>query len=161
MLRTTLFRGLAVGCAGLLLPAGVACDSTTPDNPAPLELTWAKTLDPASLDDSSPDLVWRGSASGDVSGTLTVRMEKGSHTDHGDGTWTIVTTWTVDANSGPDIVADLTGSVDWSTGEVLLNGQVVEGLRTGSAVEHRGQLGQDEEGAYGVASAEGTFRVIP
>jgi hypothetical protein len=170
-----MLRESRIGRTGLLVlllaaPAGCAENPTDllPTSPLlsnsgnPLVVEWTKSLD--LIESDLPDLVvWTGTVTGDVSGDLRVTF-LGFEERGGGANWYVTLRWEVaDPTDGPAFSADLSGTLNWQSGAVRLNGYVDSGELAGARVVHRGQLGQDAEGNYTAfeAPATGTIRFIP
>jgi opacity protein-like surface antigen len=86
---------------------------------------------------SDPDaFVWTGTVSGDVSGDLTTRLTGLSISGP---IWEVRFDWIIDAGR-QSFVADLSGILNTETGQVVMNGNVVEGWLLGAQVHEAGQL---------------------
>jgi hypothetical protein len=81
-------------------------------------------------------LVWRGSVSGDASGELTTRL---TDLRIAGPVWHVRFDWIIAAGTR-SFVADLTGTLNTDTGQVVMNGVVVEGWLRGAQVHEEGQL---------------------
>lgn len=132
--------------AGLLLlglsfaaPAGAA---------APLDLTFQKTAVAAGE--------WEGTVSGDVDGDLTTILTGCTGPNQCSGQiWHVEFDWIIDAGA-ESFTARLTGVLNTVTGQVVMNGTVVDGFLQGAQVHEAGQLVDAETLAF-----EGTIRVMP
>jgi len=80
--------------------------------------------------------VWTGIVSGDVSGTLTTRL---TGLDVSGPIWHVRFDWIIDAGAR-SFVADLSGILNTDTGQVVMNGTVVQGWLSGAQVHEEGQL---------------------
>jgi hypothetical protein len=80
--------------------------------------------------------VWTGTVSGDVSGGLTTRL---TSLRVSGPVWQVRFDWIVDAGEH-SFVADLGGTLNTDTGQVVMNGTVVEGWLRGAQVHEEGQL---------------------
>ena len=92
------------------------------------------------------DLVWRGPARGPVPAQVTIRVEyAGPPGDRGRPVWP-VNAWLF--YSADDLrasfAAELSGSMDWRTGEMRVTGLVSDGRRIGLPVEQRMHVRQPE-----------------
>jgi len=97
---------------------------------APVRIGFDKAIsDPAAF-------VWTGAVSGDVSGGLTTRLTGLSVSGP---IWHVRFDWIIDAGER-SFVADLSGILDTDTGQVVMNGTVVEGWLSGAQVHEEGQL---------------------
>ena len=81
-------------------------------------------------------LVWTGSVSGDASGALTTRL---TDLRISGPVWHVRFDWIIDAGAH-SFVADLTGTLNTVTGQVVMNGTVVDGWLRGAQVHEEGQL---------------------
>jgi hypothetical protein len=80
--------------------------------------------------------VWTGTVSGDVSGTLTTRL---TGLEVSGPIWRVRFDWIIAADA-QSFVADLSGILNTDTGQVVMNGTVVEGWLSGAQVHEEGQL---------------------
>ena len=78
---------------------------------------------------------WSGSVSGDVEGDLTTTLL--ALTDTG-AIWHVTFDWVVDGDAS--FTARLSGTLNPSTGSVVMNGRVIEGDYLGAVVHEEGQL---------------------
>ncbi len=88
------------------------------------------------------DLIWRGHAGGVVPGQVTIRMEyAGGSEDEAMPVWP-VNVWLFYAaeNYHGSFAAELSGSMNWRTGELRVSGLVSDGLRMNIPLEQRIQL---------------------
>jgi hypothetical protein len=86
---------------------------------------------------SDPDaFIWTGTVSGDVSGALTTRLTGLSISGP---IWRVRFEWIIDAGEH-SFVADLSGILNTDTGQVVMDGTVVEGWLRGAQVHEEGQL---------------------
>jgi opacity protein-like surface antigen len=109
------------------LVAGAA--SATAAN-EPVRIGFDKSIsDPAAF-------VWTGTVSGDVSGTLTTRL---TGLEVSGPIWRVRFDWMIAAGER-SFVADLSGILNTDTGQVVMNGTVVEGWLSGAQVHEEGQL---------------------
>jgi hypothetical protein len=83
------------------------------------------------------DLLWRGSSIGPLSGRATVRTAyAGSPEDRGRPVWPVTALLFFSADDyRSSFIAELSGTMDWSKGEMLLTGLITDGRATGSEVE--------------------------
>jgi hypothetical protein len=113
----------------LLVVAATAITVTTAGAAAssePVRLSFDKSIsDPVGL-------VWTGSVSGDVSGGLTTRL---TSLRVSGPIWHVRFDWIVTAGQR-SFVADLTGTLNNDTGQVVMDGTVVQGAQ----VHEEGQL---------------------
>ena len=80
-------------------------------------------------------LVWTGSVSGDVSGGLTTRL---TGLRVSGPIWHVRFDWIVTAGQR-SFVADLTGTLNNDTGQVVMDGSVAQGWLRGAHVHEEGQ----------------------
>jgi hypothetical protein len=115
---------LALGSAAAVGATAAAAET------APVRLTFDKSiLDPAAG-------VWVGTTAGDVAGAL--RTELRSLQVAGPN-WHVTFDWIVTA--GPQsFTARLSGTLNTATGEVVMNGTVIDGWLEGARVHEAGQL---------------------
>jgi hypothetical protein len=113
---------LALGLAHAA-PAGAA---------APLALTFEKAA-------VAPG-VWEGTVSGDVNGGLTTFLTGCTGPDPYSGRiWHVEFDWIITAGA-ESFTARLSGILDTQTGQVVMNGTVVDGFLQGAQVHEEGQL---------------------
>jgi hypothetical protein len=137
---------LVVMLAGLL---SVGLASAAPASAAaPLMLTFEKAA-------VAPG-VWEGMVSGDVDGDLrTVLTACTGPTPCAGQIWHVEFDWIIAA--GPEsFTAHLRGTLDTLTGQVVMNGTVVDGFLQGAQVHEEGQLVNPATLGF-----EGTIRVMP
>jgi opacity protein-like surface antigen len=116
---------LVVATAAVAASAAGASPSTTP-----VRIAFDKSIsDPAAF-------VWSGAVSGDVSGGLTTRLTGLTVTGP---IWHVRFDWIIDAGER-SFVADLTGTLNTDTGQVVMDGTVVEGWLSGAQVHEEGRL---------------------
>jgi hypothetical protein len=109
------------------LPAGAASAAGSNE---PVRIGFDKSIsDPAAF-------VWTGTVSGDVTGTLTTRL---TALDVSGPIWHVRFDWIINAGVR-SFVADLSGILNTDTGQVVMNGAVVEGWLSGAQVHEKGQL---------------------
>jgi len=128
--------------AAAAIAAG-ATNATASNEPVRLDFT--KSI-------SDPAGVWTGSVSGDVSGGLTTRL---TELRIAGPIWHVRFDWIISA--GPrSFVADLTGTLNNATGQVVMKGTVVEGWLLGAQVHEVGQLTDPD-----TLSFAGEIRIMP
>jgi hypothetical protein len=83
------------------------------------------------------DLLWRGTTVGPLSGQATVRMAyAGSPEDRGMPVWPVTALLFFSADDyRSSFIVELSGTMDWTKGEILLRGLVTDGPATGTEVE--------------------------
>jgi len=128
-----------------------------PATPAPLEPaalpdTLAFDVTYAGVGAEGIDQIWRGMVAGPIQGTVTIRMEyAGAPADRRMPVWP-VNAWlffSSDDYNG-SFVAELSGSMNWASGEMRVMGLVSDGVRRDAAVEQRVRL--DRPGLAGKAT---------
>ena len=117
---------ITLGCllaASLLggVPAGAAAAND------PVRITFDKST-------SGPG-TWSGSVSGDVEGDLSTTLLSLTTTGV---IWQVTFDWVVDGDSS--FTARLSGTLNTSTGHVVMNGRVIEGDYLDAVVHEEGQL---------------------
>ncbi len=148
-LRTAL-AGLALaafaGAAGLAVPRGDAAVRPAAAAPAPVELpdTLAFEVRYAGIGAEGVDLIWRGPVSGSLAGQMTIRMEYA-----GPAAERRMPIWPVNAwffYSADDLrgsfAAELSGNMNWRTGEMRVTGLVSDGAGVGTPLEQRMRVEQ-------------------
>jgi hypothetical protein len=115
---------LALGSVGAVGASTAAAES------APARLTFDKSIvDPA-------DGVWEGTTAGDVAGALRTELRGLQVTGP---IWHVTFDWIV--NAGPQsFTARLAGTLNTTTGAVVMNGTVIDGWLEGAQVHETGQL---------------------
>jgi hypothetical protein len=85
------------------------------------------------------DLVWRGRIAEKLSGQVTVRMEyAGPQADRGMSIWPVNAWLFFSADDyRSSFAAELSGSMNWHTGEMRVTGLVSDGARAGTSIEQR------------------------
>jgi hypothetical protein len=88
------------------------------------------------------DLVWRGRAADKLSGQVTIRMEyAGSQGDRKMPIWPVNAWLFFSADDyRSSFAAELSGSMNWHSGEMRVTGLVSDGARVGTPIEQRIQL---------------------
>lgn len=123
MKRLVLF--LTVSATAITVAAGGASASS-----APVRLGFDKSIsDPAAS-------VWTGTVSGDVSGGLTTRL---TSLRVAGPIWHVRFDWIIDAGER-SFVADLSGTLNTGTGQVVMDGTVVSGWLRDAQVHEEGRL---------------------
>jgi hypothetical protein len=90
------------------------------------------------------DMIWRGRVTGPAGGQLTIRLEyAGITADRQMPIWP-VNAWLFYSadNYRASFAAEVSGSMNWRTGEMRVTGLVSDGFRMGAAVEQRMQVGR-------------------
>ena len=129
---------LALLCAVLMLLGAVSAQSAN----APLELTFEKC-------DPEGDFVWNGTVSGDVAGDLTTMP---TFVDDTQKVWQVAFDFVIGGEQ--PMILHLVGTLNTNTGQVVLNGEVVEGDLQGARVHEMGQLVDAEQSCF-----EGTISI--
>ena len=137
--------GLTLSVAALATPGGRATSHATAiPSPAPARLpdTLAFEVEYAGVGAEGIDLVWRGQAAGAVPARVTMRMEYAGGADE-----RAMPVWPVNVwlfYSADDyrssFAAELSGSMNWRTGELRVSGLVSDGPRMNVPLEQRVQL---------------------
>jgi hypothetical protein len=95
---------------------------------------------------SASDTVWIGTVDGDVAGTLTTVLIAA---DTSRPVWDVEFYWIVTAaDPALSFVARLMGTLDTGTGEVAMQGLVVDGYRKGATVDESGSLYDPDRSAF-------------
>lgn len=129
------------------VPAAVPRISEMPDS-------FGFALRYAGIGAEGVDLIWRGRVAGGVPGQVTLRMEYAG-TAHGRGhlIWPVKAWLFFSADDYRNsFAAELSGRVNWSSGEMRVTGLVSDGIRLDTPVEHVLQLGPS--GIEGQASVK-------
>ena len=146
----TAFAALAVaaGIAGLGGPAPDAVIRPAAAAPVPVQLPDSLRFEVGyqGIGAEGVDLVWRGVADGPIPAQVTVRMEyAGPAGDRDKPVWP-VNAWLF--YSADDLrssfAAELSGSMNWLTGEMRVTGLVSDGARIGLPLEQRMHLRRPE-----------------
>ena len=137
--------GLTLSVAALATDDGRATShSTAIASPAPARLpdTLAFEVEYAGVGAEGIDLVWRGQAAGSVPGRVTIRMEyAGGTEDHAMPVWPVNVWLFYSADDyRSSFAAELSGSMNWRTGELRVSGLVSDGSRMNVPLEQRVQL---------------------
>jgi hypothetical protein len=137
--------GLTLSVAALATDDGRASSHATAiASPAPARLpdTLAFEVEYAGVGAEGIDLVWRGQAAGSVPGRVTIRMEyAGGTEDHAMPVWPVNVWLFYSADDYlSSFAAELSGSMNWRTGELRVSGLVSDGSRINAALEQRVQL---------------------
>jgi hypothetical protein len=136
--------GLTLSVAALATDGRATSHATAIARRAPTQLpdTLAFEVEYAGVGAEGIDLVWRGQAGGSVPGRVTIRMEYAGRTDE-----RAMPVWPVNVwlfYSADDyrssFAAELSGSMNWRTGELRVSGLVSDGLRMNIPLEQRVQL---------------------
>jgi hypothetical protein len=92
------------------------------------------------------DLVWRAQAGGPVAGLVTIRMEyAGDPADRRMPTWPVNVRLFFSADDlRSSFAAELSGTMNWRTGEMRAAGLVGDGARQDTAIEHRMRVTRPE-----------------
>ncbi len=158
--RMIVRRGAALlVSSALLLPA---CDTVSPVSPAPPDPAAALVpaapivMDYVKVETGPGSLNWLGSVSGDVNGGLETRVLGATESGH---ILHIQTKWSVAAGA-ESFEAELDGTLDTSTGRLLLNGAVTSGYLAGAKAHNEGQMTGTDAGTGGTVF-EGFLRIMP
>jgi hypothetical protein len=137
--------GLTLSVAALATPDGRAASHATAiarTSPVRLPDTLAFEVEYAGVGAEGIDLVWRGQAEGSVPGRVTIRMEYAGGADE-----RAMPVWPVNVwlfYSADDyrssFAAELSGSMNWRSGEMRVSGLVSDGSRINVPLEQRIQL---------------------
>jgi hypothetical protein len=136
---------LLVLCLGASASAaGLSGSRTGPARQAIAALadTLAFEVEYAGIGAEGVDLIWRGRAKGSAPAQVTIRMEyAGGSDDHAMPVWP-VNVWLFYSadNYRSSFAAELSGSMNWRTGELRVSGLVSDGLRMNVPLEQRVQL---------------------
>ena len=128
---------LAAG-AGRIAPGAVGAEAATTELPD----TLAFEVEYVGIGAEGVDLVWRGRVEGAAPAQATIRMEyAGGADDRAMPLWP-VNVWLFYAADDyqRSFAAELSGSMNWGTGELRVSGLVSDGLRTNVPLEQRIQL---------------------
>lgn len=136
--------GLTLSVAALATDDGRASSHATIASPAPARLpdTLAFEVEYAGVGAEGIDLVWRGEAAGSVPGRVTIRMEYAGGTgDHAMPVWPVNVWLFYSADDYlSSFAAELSGSMNWRSGELRVSGLVSDGSRINAPLEQRLQL---------------------
>ena len=110
--------------------------------PARLPDTLAFEVEYAGVGAEGIDLVWRGQAAGPVPGRVTIRMEYAGGADERTMPVWPVNVWLFYSADDyrSSFAAEMSGSMNWRTGELRVSGLVSDGLRMNVPLEQRVQL---------------------
>jgi hypothetical protein len=131
---------LVIATAGMSFPA----QAQSSQNNAPVYLSFDKTL--------VGNGIWEGSVTGDVTGNL--RTELTSLQVAGP-IWLVQFNWIIEAGEY-SFTAHLNGTLNTLTGQVVMNGTVVDGWLLGAQVHEEGQLVDPNTLRF-----QGTIQVMP
>jgi hypothetical protein len=145
--RTSITERLLVGAAGITLamhllmagdPGGGSAPSAVVRPPRvalPDSLAWEVWS--AGSRGGAADLVWRGTAARSGVGKVTIRVEyAGSADRQGLPVWPVnVWLFVAAVDDRNSFTAELSGGIDWRTGEMRVTGLVTDGPRAGAPVE--------------------------
>ena len=101
--------------------------------------------------DPDRDSVWQGSVSGDISADLTTSP---TFVDDAQPVWQVAFDFVIDGEDPMKL--HLEGTLNTNTGQVVMNGEVIEGALKGARVHEMGQLVDAEESCF-----EGSIRITP
>ena len=137
--------GLTLSVAALATDDGRATPhATTIARSAPVRMpdTLAFEVEYAGVGAEGIDLVWRGQAAGSVPAWVTIRMEyAGGADERGMPVWPVNVWLFYSADDyRSSFAAELSGSMNWRTGQLRVSGLVSDGLRTKVPLEQRVQL---------------------
>lgn len=120
-----------------------AADSTaTPAAPAALSDTLTFDVAYGGIGAEGVDQVWRGTVAGPVPGIVTIRMEyAGAPGDRRMPVWP-VNAWLLFSADDyrSSFAAELSGSMNWGTGNMRVTGMVSDGIRRDTPVDQRVHL---------------------
>jgi hypothetical protein len=138
--------GLTLSVAALAMPDGRGIPRSTAIAPAQLPETLAFAVKYAGIGAEGIDLVWRGQAAGAVPARVTIRMEYSGRTeDRAMPVWPVnVWLFYCADDYRSSFAAELSGSMNWRTGELRVSGLVSDGLLRNVPVEQRVQLHRPE-----------------
>ena len=127
----------AVAASGRTVPraAAHAAAADFPD-------TLAFDVEYVGLGAEGVDFIWRGHAQGPVPAQVTIRMEyAGNRDEHAMPVWP-VNVWLFYAADDyrSSFAAEMSGSLNWRTGELLVSGLVSDGMRINVPLEQRIRL---------------------
>jgi hypothetical protein len=113
--------------------------STPPVRGAILPDTLAFDVEYAGISAEGLDLIWRGRADGPVPGQVTVRVEyAGAQSDHQMPVWPVNAWLFYSADDfRSSFAAELSGSLNWRTGQLHVTGLVSDGIRLDVPLEQR------------------------
>jgi hypothetical protein len=132
-----------VTLAGFLAVLLIALSATATAASDPIRLSFDKTA-------SGPG-TWSGSVSGDVSGDLSTQLLSLRETGV---IWHVTFDWVVDGDAA--FTARLSGTLNTSTGHVVMNGRVIDGDYLGAVVHEEGQLVNPATFQF-----QGVIRIMP
>jgi hypothetical protein len=137
--------GLTLSVAALATGEGRATPlAATTARPAPARLpdTLAFEVEYAGVGAEGIDLVWRGQAAGAVPARVTIRMEyAGGAEERAMPVWPVNVWLFYSADDyRSSFAAELSGSMNWRTGELRVSGLVSDGARVNVPLEQRVQL---------------------
>jgi hypothetical protein len=125
-----------VSALGVLLLAGLLSLGLAHAAPAGAAARLALTFEKAAVGAGA----WEGTVSGDVNGDLTTRLTGCTGPDPCSGRiWHVEFDWIISAGA-ESFTARLSGVLDTQTGQVVMNGTVVDGFMQGAQVHEEGQL---------------------
>jgi hypothetical protein len=146
--RVTLIRRaglLATGFAALLGVGALRWGSTVASSVpsvAAMPDSLAFDVDYAGLGAEGVDLIWRGRVAGSISGSAVIRVEyAGAPADRRRPLWPVNAWLFFSADDyRHSFAAELSGSMDWRTGELQVTGLVSDGIRRDSPIEQSMRL---------------------
>jgi hypothetical protein len=109
----------------------------------PWPSTFALSMSYEGIGAEGVDLLWRGTITAPLAGQATVRLaHAGSPEDRGIPVWPVTALLFFSADDyRSSFIAELSGTMDWTKGEMLLTGLVTDGPATGAEVEQLLRLG--------------------
>ena len=131
---------VALGAAALGPGRGrstpASATSTSPD-PVTLPDSLAFDIEYAGLGAEGVDLIWRGSAAGPVPARVTIRMEyAGNPQERAMPVWPVNVRLFYSADDlRNSFAAELSGSMNWHSGEMRVTGLVSDGVRRDATLE--------------------------
>jgi hypothetical protein len=147
--------GAALGAAGVVDPGRRRAPdhAAPPTSAAATQMALSARFAPVAAD--GIDMVWRGALVGTPRGEETVRLRYlGADADRALPLWPVqAVVFVASADVAASMVAELSGTLSWNTGDVRLYGVVTEGRRRDARVEQVLRLDP------GTLEGSGTLRV--
>jgi hypothetical protein len=146
MFRTILTRIFLVAvvatCLAAAMPQATSAKATAPQSPVRLQFD----------KQGGADGIWHGTVTGDVNGALTTQLLS---LETAGPILKVSFAWIVDAED-QSFTAVLHGILNTRTGQVQMNGTIVEGWLAGAQVHEAGQLIDPATGRF-----QGTITIFP
>jgi len=122
----------------------VSVPGATAAPPVVLPDTLAFDVEYAGIGAEGIDQIWRGTVAGPLPGRVTIRMEyAGAPADRRMPVWPVNVWLFFSANDDrSSFAAELSGSMNWATGDMRVRGLVSDGVRRAAAVEQRVWFGR-------------------